>query len=174
MMLENRRVNNTWLIFKDCLSRLKTGPTPWAGNQVKVTECLQGKKKRSSWLNSNINNKYAGVERAVWGLKPGTCTFSKDRSGSGTLKWTRHTEVHRLWWDACTNAEGACQCHCQAALGYLWKVMVLRREFWGLKENKYSSFLHDGQEGESGKLKTSQPLLNPWKIGGTNNSGKHW
>lgn len=40
-----------------------------------------------------------------------------------------HAHVPGTWWDAPTNPQGADQCHCEASLDHLWKVVVTRRGF---------------------------------------------
>lgn len=42
-------------------------------------------------------------------------------------KWDTH--VPGTWWEAPTSAQGADQCHCEASLDHLWKIMVIRGSF---------------------------------------------
>lgn len=41
------------------------------------------------------------------------------------VKEVGHTQVPGTWWEAPTSAEEAGQCHCEASLYYLWKIMVV-------------------------------------------------
>lgn len=66
-------------------------------------------------------------------------------------------------WDT-LGAEGAGWCHCEEIFDYLWKVMVIRRGYWGLEEKDYHSHLQKGQEEGSVKLQVCQEVMEQFPL----------
>ena len=79
----------------------------------------------------------------------------------GSIKRTRDTQVFGTWQFAPMSPQGACWCHCEATLYYLWRVMVMRRSSWRLEDSNCHSHLQEEQEVYPGKLQASQPHLQP-------------
>lgn len=67
-------------------------------------------------------------------LKQGILSFSKGETQQGMFKQTRHAQVHET-----SGPERAGQCHCQATLSYIQKIMATEGAFGGQKASKYQS-----------------------------------
>lgn len=81
------------------------------------------------------------------GLEKRGFTLGREGPSWGTSKQTKYIQVHGIWQDISISAEGAGQCHCEATVDNLWKVMEIERGSWWWEKSNYQFCLSEGQEG---------------------------